>query len=250
MALAVSCRSSGERPAQLPTGFGADWQVDLDGAAASAAVHGYAPDRLREAIGQPLLAALGLAHRRRTLAASPRHWMRARGRTTSRCDSPAKMAQERVHRCSIDPLPDGTLRLCRPRCDDRGPSDCERLEAETAAGSGGAGGGRTVARDRDRVLAALGHDVRTPMNSIMGICSLLLDSELEQEQRHLAGAHPGKLRGPAGDAERPAGDRQRRGRRRRTAGRRSGRDRSGAGGHGYAAAAGARQGAGAEDALR
>ena len=33
------------------------------------------------------------------------------------------------------------------------------------------------------MLAALGHDVRTPMNSIMGICSLLLDSELEQEQR-------------------------------------------------------------------
>ena len=40
-----------------------------------------------------------------------------------------------------------------------------------------------MARDRDRVLTALGHDVRTPMNSIMGICSLLLDSELEQEQR-------------------------------------------------------------------
>ena len=40
-----------------------------------------------------------------------------------------------------------------------------------------------MAHDRDRVLAAVGHDVRTPMNSIMGICSLLLDSELEQEQR-------------------------------------------------------------------
>ena len=33
------------------------------------------------------------------------------------------------------------------------------------------------------MLAALGHDIRTPMNSIMGICSLLLDGELEQEQR-------------------------------------------------------------------
>jgi signal transduction histidine kinase/DNA-binding response OmpR family regulator len=40
-----------------------------------------------------------------------------------------------------------------------------------------------VQRERDRVLAALGHDLRTPMSSIIGICSLLLDSELESEQR-------------------------------------------------------------------
>ena len=32
-----------------------------------------------------------------------------------------------------------------------------------------------AASDRDRVLAAVGHDVRTPMNSILGICALLLE---------------------------------------------------------------------------
>ena len=41
-----------------------------------------------------------------------------------------------------------------------------------------------VASDRDRVLAAVGHDVRTPMNSILGICALLLEEgELADAQR-------------------------------------------------------------------
>jgi CheY-like chemotaxis protein/nitrogen-specific signal transduction histidine kinase len=58
-----------------------------------------------------------------------------------------------------------------------------RLDAISAISDAAQEEAATVARDRDRVLAALGHDVRTPMNSIMGICSLLLDSELEHEQR-------------------------------------------------------------------
>jgi signal transduction histidine kinase/CheY-like chemotaxis protein/HPt (histidine-containing phosphotransfer) domain-containing protein len=37
--------------------------------------------------------------------------------------------------------------------------------------------------DRDRMLAAIGHDVRTPMNSILGICALLLDGDLDEAQR-------------------------------------------------------------------
>src|SRR6202007_2776588 len=40
-----------------------------------------------------------------------------------------------------------------------------------------------MAGERDRVLAALGHDVRTPMNSILGICALLLDGDLDESQR-------------------------------------------------------------------
>ena len=41
-----------------------------------------------------------------------------------------------------------------------------------------------IARDRDRVLAAVGHDVRTPMNSILGICALLLEEDdLADSQR-------------------------------------------------------------------
>ena len=37
--------------------------------------------------------------------------------------------------------------------------------------------------ERDRVLAAIGHDIRTPVNSIMGICELLLDGDLSAPQR-------------------------------------------------------------------
>lgn len=41
----------------------------------------------------------------------------------------------------------------------------------------------TAEAERDRVLAAIGHDVRTPLNSILGIAALLLDGELEETQR-------------------------------------------------------------------
>ena len=37
--------------------------------------------------------------------------------------------------------------------------------------------------ERDRVLAAIGHDVRTPISSILGICALLMDGHLDETQR-------------------------------------------------------------------
>src|ERR1700722_16126508 len=40
-----------------------------------------------------------------------------------------------------------------------------------------------VTGGRDPVLAAIGHDVRTPMNSILGICAVLLDGDLDDTQR-------------------------------------------------------------------
>jgi signal transduction histidine kinase/CheY-like chemotaxis protein len=40
-----------------------------------------------------------------------------------------------------------------------------------------------IAAERDRVLAAIGHDVRTPINSILGICALLIDGDLDDAQR-------------------------------------------------------------------
>ena len=80
------------------------------------------------------------------------------------------------------PLPDGGFVCAGPRCHQRDPSGRE-AGGDAAASQSAQEEAAAVAHDRDRVLAALGHDVRTPMNSIMGICSLLLDSELEQEQR-------------------------------------------------------------------
>ena len=82
----------------------------------------------------------------------------------------------------IEPLADGTY-TCTGRDVTNEARLTERLDAASAVSQEAQAEAATVARDRDRVLAGIGHDVRTPMNSIMGICSLLLDSELEQEQR-------------------------------------------------------------------
>jgi signal transduction histidine kinase/CheY-like chemotaxis protein len=42
----------------------------------------------------------------------------------------------------------------------------------------------TIRRDQELALAGLGHDMRTPMQSVLGICDLLLDGALEDDQRH------------------------------------------------------------------
>ncbi|HME27312.1 MAG TPA: ATP-binding protein [Acetobacteraceae bacterium] len=180
--LAVSTRSSRARAGASPTGFGADWQVDLDRRGCIAAVHGYAPDRLHEAIGRPLPVALGLAGS----DATPHAIVEALDARSRRDNIEVTIAsgdgQDRVHRLSIDPLPDGRY-ACAGRDVTSEIRLAAKLDAESSAAQAAQAEAAAVTRDRDRVLAALGHDVRAPMNSIMGICSLLLDGELEQEQR-------------------------------------------------------------------
>jgi signal transduction histidine kinase/CheY-like chemotaxis protein len=180
--LALSGRSNRQYPDPAPVGFGADWQVDLDRYGRVAAVHGHAPDRLRDAIGQPLLSALGLDR-----SDSSSHAIIEALEARSRQDNIQVLiasgdGQDRIHRLSFAPMPDG-----RTICAGRDVTNEVHLAAKLHAASDAVREAQeeagAVAHDRDRVLAALGHDVRTPMNSIMGICSLLLDSELEQEQR-------------------------------------------------------------------
>ncbi len=165
-----------------PTGFGADWQVELDRRGCIVTVQGFAPDLLREAPGQPLVAALGLARAdengRAIIGA-----LEARSRQDGMAVTIASQdGQQRLYRVSIEPLPDGTFTVL-----GRDVTHEMRLSSELAATSAASQAlqeeAASIRRERDRVLAALGHDVRTPMNSIMGICALLLDSELEQEQR-------------------------------------------------------------------
>ncbi len=181
MALAAT-RSGSRRANPAPSGFGADWQVDLDRRGGVAAVHGHVPGRLRDAIGQSLPAALGLA------VADPQakaiaEALDARSRQHGiQVTMTIGEGQDRVHRLNIDPLPDGRY-VCSGRDVTNEVRLLAQLEATSAAAQAAQDEAAAVALDRDRVLAALGHDVRTPMNSIMGICSLLLDSELEQEQR-------------------------------------------------------------------
>jgi signal transduction histidine kinase/CheY-like chemotaxis protein len=178
MALAVSSRPRSEEPSPTPTGYGADWQVDLDRRGCVTRVHGYVPDCLREGVGRPLLTVLGLAQ--------PHEIAEAMESRSRRDNIEVKLAsadgQDRMHRLGIEPLADGTY-TCTGRDVTMEARLTERLDAASAAGQQAQVLAATVARDRDRVLAGIGHDVRTPMNSIMGICSLLLDSELEQEQR-------------------------------------------------------------------
>jgi two-component system sensor histidine kinase/response regulator len=179
--LAVTGRSDTKRtnPAR---GFRVDWQADLDRRGRVTATHGYAPDRLREATGQNLSAALGLAPSDAT-ARDIGEALHARSR---RDDVQVPIAnddgQQRVHRLCIEPLPDGRF-VCIGRDVTSEVRLATKLEAAALAEQSARKEAESVAHDRDRVLAALGHDVRTPMNSIMGICSLLLDSELEHEQR-------------------------------------------------------------------
>ena len=182
IALALSARSNGPRPVAAPSVFGADWQIELDRRGCVAAVHGYAPDRLRESIGQPLLSALGVASGDEA-ARSITDTLDARARHDGiQVSISSADGQERVHRLSIEPRPDGRF-VCLGRDVTSEVRLSAKLDAAAAVSKAAQDEAATVANDRDRVLAALGHDVRTPMNSIMGICSLLLDSELEQDQR-------------------------------------------------------------------
>ena len=181
LALAVSSKSNDRPDAPSPIGFGADWQVDLDKRGCITATHGFAPVRLREAIGQPLLAALGIGSTE-PAATQITDSLDARSRQDGIQVTIAEDGQERIHRISIEPRPDGGF-ACVGRNITAETRLAVKLEAAALASQTAEEEASTVARDRDRVLAALGHDVRTPMNSIMGICSLLLDSELEHEQR-------------------------------------------------------------------
>ena len=61
-------------------------------------------------------------------------------------------------------------------------------EARAAAAEAALGVARstieTIRREQELALAAIGHDMRTPMQGVLGICDLLLDGALEDEQRH------------------------------------------------------------------
>ena len=183
LALAVRIRPKDDSvgPA-IAIGFGADWQADLDHRGCVLATHGNAPDSLREAIGRPLLAALGLGLPG-DAAGSIVEALEARSHQDGiEVSIVAEYGEERIHRLRIAPLPDGRF-VCTARDMTSEIHLAAKLEIAATASLVARDEAAAVVRERDRVLAALGHDVRTPMNSIMGICSLLLDSELEHDQR-------------------------------------------------------------------
>jgi len=150
-------------------GFGIDWQCVLDGRGRLQSVEGIAPGNLAAQRGVPLQEALGVAPESAAgdrLAAA----LRQHSAETLRAE-----VAGRSYDVSLMPAA-GEGFICRGR------DVSEQVAATAARGSAEAEAAR-VRHDQQRLVTSLGHDIRTPMTSIMGICELLLDADLEAEQR-------------------------------------------------------------------
>jgi signal transduction histidine kinase/CheY-like chemotaxis protein len=152
----------------VPTGFGADWQCELDAAGIVLTRSGDVPANLDARAGQPLAAAIGLAGNAAAgFAAALRErtaWHDAR-----------VCFDYRTWRITLTPGEAGGF-VCSGRdVTAEAEADAARQAAQDAMAES--------RRNQDRLLISLGHDIRTPMASIMGTCELLLDGDLEDEQR-------------------------------------------------------------------
>ncbi len=182
MALPFGRKPDG-RPA-AEAAYGADWSFELDRRGRLTEVRGFLPDAIRRGLGQPfveVLAAAGAGD-----PACERVAAAVKGRV--RLDAVdvrlgAGDAGDRIHRISLVPLVSGALHGTARDVSEEVGSRARADAAETEAALLGEQL-ETAGSDRDRVLAAVGHDVRTPMNSILGICALLLEEgELAEAQR-------------------------------------------------------------------
>jgi signal transduction histidine kinase/DNA-binding response OmpR family regulator len=177
-------RRSGDMSQSAGT-FGADWSFELDARGLLLSAEGFLPEALRQGIGKPFAEVLGQmagegdpACRRIDLA------IRARARMDA-VDVRMDVADgvNRIQRLGIAPTASGGFRGTARDVSEEvmAATRAEAAEAEAARLLEQSEG---VTRDRDRVLAAVGHDVRTPMNSILGICALLVEEgNLEDSQR-------------------------------------------------------------------
>jgi len=154
----------------VPIGFGVDWQCDVEAGGTVVAYRGSPPDTLRDSIGRPLLTMLCLSPESDAFGN-----VAAGLRQRHSVHDIQVLIDNRTWRASLAP-------------EDRGGFVCagRDITAETVAlalRDAAEGALAAAHRNQDRLLTSLGHDIRTPMTSIMGICELLLDGEIEQEQR-------------------------------------------------------------------
>ncbi|HUB14931.1 MAG TPA: response regulator [Acetobacteraceae bacterium] len=150
--------------------FGVDWECRVDASGTVTARYGTLPPALSGAVGQKLVAVLALPNDSQQAAA-----LGAALRDRQPLDDLEVAIDDRTWRLAIAPESDGGF-ICTAR-DVTGEAAAvsARLAAEAALAE--------ARRSQDRLLTSLGHDIRTPMASIMGTCELLLDGELEQDQR-------------------------------------------------------------------
>ena len=156
--------------AAAPSGFGADWECGLDIDGTVTAHHGAPPPMIRDGIGQNLLIALDLPEDSGAGAD-----IAAALRQHAPLNPVQVPADGRVWRIALAPEATGGFTCTGRDVTDEVAALTSRDAAESALAD--------ARRDQDRLLTSLGHDIRTPMASIMGTCELLLDGELEQEQR-------------------------------------------------------------------
>ena len=146
--------------------FGWDWQCDLDASGVVDHAYGQLPDHLTR--GDRLSVALGLAD------SSPEAERIDAAIASASALSLDVASSGRAWRIALEPSADGFT------CTGRDVTAEAEARAALHAAEAAAADAR---REQERLLTSLGHDIRTPMASIIGICELLLDGELEQEQR-------------------------------------------------------------------
>lgn len=160
--------------------FGVDWIASLDLEGHLITLSGVAPEFLRRKIEAPFLSLL--------CAAETDNFEFARVETALVSRLPAtsvtvaigdEEAAMEFHTLTVTVDPLGNSFRIEGR-NVTGQTRVAQAEAEVSEARMAIAG---MARERDRVLAAVGHDVRTPMNSILGICSLLLAENMENEHR-------------------------------------------------------------------
>ena len=165
--------------------YGADWTFDLDDQGRLTSTDGFVPEPICRGLGKPFIDVLEGAAGENDLACKCiASTIKARVRLDA-LDIRVRAAEggDHIHRLSLAPMPSGGV---RGTARDVSESVGSRVRAEAAEGEAATLREQVeaVASDRDGVLAAVGHDVRTPMNSILGICALLLEEgDLEDTQR-------------------------------------------------------------------
>jgi len=166
--------------ATLDIPFGIDWTASVDEEGRLSELAGIAPVIFRQGIGTPFLSLICPAEVEDIGFARLETAFAARLSATDITVAVAnKEGPAEFHSLSVSLNPLGGHFRVRGR-NITGEVRSAQAESEAAAARTET---NTMARERDRVLAAVGHDVRTPMNSILGICSLLLAGDMEDEHR-------------------------------------------------------------------